>query len=100
MTDFELYIMSLDRFKNRKPVFVFQLDGSENYDNRDVYELHHAWQASASREGYVIVNKQKLAKVLNCVTDDWLIDTNAMDEFNEIESMVNDEVKATIGVVE
>lgn len=55
MNEFEKYVMSLDKFKNRKPVFVFQLDENGDYDNRDVYELHHAWTASAQRGGYKLV---------------------------------------------
>lgn len=52
---FEKYVMSLERFKNRRTVFVFQLDENDDYENRDVYDLHHAWQASAQREGYKLV---------------------------------------------
>lgn len=52
---FEKYVMSLRKFKNRKPVFVFQLDENGDYDNRDVYDLHHAWIASAQRDGYKLV---------------------------------------------
>ena len=55
MIEFEKYVMSLEKFKNRKPVFVFQLDENGDYDNRDVYDLHHAWIASAQREGYKLV---------------------------------------------
>lgn len=72
----------------------------EDYAIRDTCELNtawKAWQASANREGYKLVDKKKLAKVLNCVTDDWLIDTGAMNEFKEIESLVADEVESMIG---
>lgn len=55
MIEFEKYVMSLGRFKNRKPVFVFQLDEDGDYDNRDVYDLHHAWIASAQRKDYKLV---------------------------------------------
>ena len=58
-----------------------------------------AWQtakAQAVPEGFVLVNKKDLVKVLNCVTDDWLVDTDSFEEFKKIESLVQDEVNAMI----
>ena len=52
-----------------------------------------AWQAAkAIADGFVVVNKKELAKVLNCVTDNWLIDTDSVEEFKKIESLVQDEI--------
>lgn len=58
----------------------------------------YAWQAKAQAvpEGFVLVNKKDLVKVLNCVTDDWLVDTDSFEEFKKIESLVQDEVNAMI----
>lgn len=52
---FEKYVMSLRRFKTRDPMYIFALDENGDYDLQDVYDLHHAWIASASREGYKLV---------------------------------------------
>lgn len=48
---FENYLKSLHKFNFRKDAFLFCLDDEGNYDLPDVRELHHAWQASSSREG-------------------------------------------------
>lgn len=68
---FEKYVMSLDKFKNRKTVFVFQLDENGDYDNRDVYDLHHAWQASAQHQGYKLVPVETLEESLGwaCIAE-------------------------------
>lgn len=60
------------------------------------------WQAKAQAvpEGFVLVNKKDLVKVLNCVTDDWLVDTDSFEEFKKIESLVQDEVNAMIEALE
>lgn len=61
-----------------------------------------AWQAAKAQavpEGFVLVNKKDLVKVLNCVTDDWLVDTDSFEEFKKIESLVQDEVNAMIDEV-
>lgn len=58
-----------------------------------------AWRAAKAQavpEGFVLVNKKDLVKVLNCVTDDWLVDTDSFEEFKKIESLVQDEVNAMI----
>lgn len=58
-----------------------------------------AWKEAkvqAVPDGFVAVNKKDLVKVLNCVTDDWLIDTDSFEEFKKIESLVQDEVNAMI----
>lgn len=52
---FEGYVLSLSKYKKRSPKFIFDLDENGDYDNQDIYELHHAWQASANREGFVLV---------------------------------------------
>lgn len=57
-------------------------------------------KAQAVPEGFVVVNKKELAKVLNCVTDNWLIDTGSVEEFKKIESLVQDEIDAMFGVQE
>lgn len=62
-----------------------------------------AWQAAKAKavpEGFVLVNKKELAKVLNCVTDNWLIDTGSVEEFKKIESLVQDEIDAMFGAQE
>lgn len=57
-------------------------------------------EAQAVPEGFVLVNKKDLVKVLNCVTDDWLVDTDSFEEFKKIESLVQDEVNAMIEALE
>lgn len=49
-------------------------------------------KAQAVPDGFVAVNKKDLVKVLNCVTDDLLIDTDSLEEFKKIESLVQDEI--------
>lgn len=53
-------------------------------------------KAQAVPESFVLVNKKDLVKVLNCVTDDWLVDTDSFEEFKKIESLVQGEVNAMI----
>lgn len=60
------------------------------------WELWQATKSQAVPEGFVVVNKKDLARVLNCVTDDWLVDTDSFEEFKKIESLVQDEVNAMI----
>ena len=60
------------------------------------WKLWQAAKAQAVPEGFVLVNKKDLVKVLNCVTDDWLVDTDSFEEFKKIESLVQDEVNAMI----
>lgn len=57
-------------------------------------------KAQAVPEGFVVVNKKDLARVLNCVTDDWLVDTDSFEEFKKIESLVQDEVNAMLELQE
>lgn len=65
--------------------------------------VNHGWwmwqaaKAQAVPDGFVAVNKKELAKVLNCVTDGWLIDTDSVEEFKKIESLVQDEIDAMFG---
>ena len=62
-----------------------------------------AWQAATTQavpKGFVLVNKKDLVKVLTCVTDDWLVDTDSFEEFKKIESLVQDEVNAMIEALE
>ena len=67
-----------------------------------LYALQATWKAwreakaQAVPEGFVLVNKKDLVKVLNCVTDGWLVDTDSFEEFKKIESLVQDEVNAMI----
>lgn len=60
------------------------------------WKLWQAATAQAVPEGFVLVEKKDLVKVLNCVTDDWLVDTDSFEEFKKIESLVQDEVNAMI----
>ena len=64
--------------------------------NGAFYGFNQAAKAQAVPEGFVLVNKKDLVKVLNCVTDDWLVDTDSFEEFKKIESLVQDEVNAMI----
>lgn len=69
------------------------------YENRQLNFAWSMWLAAKQQavpKGFVVVNKSDLSKVLNCVTDDWLIDTNSMENFNKIESLILDEVKSMI----
>lgn len=65
---------------------------------QEFYDLgvSHGRTAQAVPDGFVLVNKKDLVKVLNCVTDDWLVDTDSFEEFKKIESLVQDEVNAMI----
>ena len=92
---FEEAIVEKCRFNPRTSFELSDVTG--DYKSDVTYFAWIMWQASASREGYAVVNKKKLAKVLNCVTDEWLIDTDAMNEFKEIELLVTDEVEAMTG---
>ena len=64
--------------------------------NGAFYGFEQAAKAQAVPEGFVLVNKKDLVKVLNCVTDDRLVDTDSFEEFKKIESLVQDEVNAMI----
>lgn len=61
---FEGYVLSLRKYKKRSPKFIFDLDENGDYDNQDIYELHHAWQASANREGFILVPKEPTSKMI------------------------------------
>ena len=81
--------------------FKLKEQASGNMDlNAYVYDfanaIEQAAKAQAVPEGFVLVNKKDLVKVLNCVTDDWLVDTDSFEEFKKIESLVQDEVNAMI----
>ena len=81
--------------------FSLKEQASGNMDLHSyVYEfanaIEQAVKAQAVPEGFVLVNKKDLVKVLNCVTDDWLVDTDSFEEFKKIESLVQDEVNAMI----
>ena len=81
--------------------FSLKEQASGNMDLHSyVYEfanaIEQAAKAQAVPEGFVLVNKKDLVKVLNCVTDDWLVDTDSFEEFKKIESLVQDEVNAMI----
>ena len=83
------------------------VNNTDDEDRKVAYEaLNTGWvmwlrakrdvKAQAVPEGFVLVNKKDLVKVLNCVTDDWLVDTDSFEEFKKIESLVQDEVNAMI----
>lgn len=83
------------------------VNNTDDEDRKVAYEvLNTGWvmwlrakrdaKAQAVPDGFVLVNKKDLVKVLNCVTDDWLIDTDSLEEFKKIESLVQDEVNAMI----
>ena len=70
--------------------FALDLD---MYVDKHTQRSWEAWQAAkAIPNAFVVVNKKELAKVLNCVTDNWLIDTDSVEEFKKIESLVQDEI--------
>ena len=78
-----------------------QLSVEENHTEivdhaNDSLRIWQAAKAQAIPEGFVLVNKKDLVKVLNCVTDDWLVDTDSFEEFKKIESLVQGEVNAMI----
>ena len=95
--------MAIQRIKELALANGFSLkpQASGNMDlNTYVYEFANAIEQAAKTqavpEGFVLVNKKDLVKVLNCVTDDWLVDTDSFEEFKKIESLVQDEVNAMI----
>ena len=67
---------------------------------RQMWSMWQAAKAQAIPDGFVLVNKKDLVKVLNCVTDDWLVDTDSFEEFKKIESLVQDEVNVMIEALE
>lgn len=76
---FEGYVLSLSKYKKRSPKFIFDLDENGDYDNQDIYELHHAWQASANRKGFVLVPKEPSNAMLKASWDN--LDAGGSDEF-------------------
>ncbi len=76
--------------------FALDLDLYVDKHTQTCWEAWQAAKAQAVPEGFVLVNKKDLVKVLNCVTDDWLVDTDSFEEFKKIESLVQDEVNAMI----
>lgn len=83
---FEGYVLSLSKYKKRSPKFIFDLDENGDYDNQDIYELHHAWQASANREGFVLVPKEptvEICKQLSSNLDNAKLIYKAMIEAQE-----------------
>lgn len=96
-------VMDIQKIKELALANGFKLkeQASGNLDlNAYVYDFANAVEreakAQAVPEGFVLVNKKDLVKVLNCVTDDWLIDTDSFEEFKKIESLVQDEVNAML----
>ena len=115
----EALIAEIERFKEEAMKSYVVSCWAESYTNTDPFgyvilenennkvwwmktQAHQLWQfwqaakAQAVPEGFVLVNKKDLVKVLNCVTDDWLVDTDSFEEFKKIESLVQDEVNAMI----
>jgi len=80
--------------------FALDLDMYVDKHTQTCWEAWQAAQAQAVPDGFVAVNKKELAKVLNCVTDNWLIDTGSVEEFKKIESLVQDEIDAMFGAQE
>lgn len=81
--------------------YGFAVDECDEYLHEPTQVAWDSWliglnRAKAVPEGFVLVNKKDLVKVLNCVTDDWLVDTDSFEEFKKIESLVQDEVNAMI----
>jgi len=83
--------------------YGFSVDECDEYLHEPTQVAWDSWliglnraKAQAVPEGFVLVNKKDLVKVLNCVTDDWLVDTDSFEEFKKIESLVQDEVNAMI----
>ena len=76
--------------------FALDLDFYVDKHTQTCWEAWQAAKAQAVPEGFVLVEKKDLVKVLNCVTDDWLVDTDSFEEFKKIESLVQDEVNAMI----
>ena len=81
---------------------VYELIEWDEEYSEALNEINSSWctwqaaKAQAVPEGFVLVNKKDLVKVLNCVTDDRLVDTDSFEEFKKIESLVQDEVNAMI----
>ena len=81
---------------------VYELIEWDEEYSEALNEINSSWctwqaaKAQAVPEGFVLVNKKDLVKVLNCVTDDWLVDTDSFEEFKKIESLVQGEVNAMI----
>ena len=79
---------------------VYELIEWDEEYSEALNEINSSWctwqaaQAQAIPDGFVAVNKKELAKVLNCANDDWLIDTDSLEEFKKIESLVQDEIDA------
>ena len=77
---------------------VYELIEWDEEYSEALNEINSSWctwqaaKAQAVPDGFVVVNKKELAKVLNCVTDNWLIDTDSVEEFKKIESLVQDEI--------
>ena len=89
-----------DSYQNTSPFAHVINDRNEVWWMKtQAHQLWQFWQAAKAQavpEGFVLVNKKDLVKVLNCVTDDWLVDTDSFEEFKKIESLVQDEVNAMI----
>ncbi len=93
------------QFDEETEQFMWRKNNVSDTEVEYVHLMNQRWyawlacaksKAQAVPEGFVLVNKKDLVKVLNCVTDDWLIDTDSFEEFKKIESLVQDEVNAMI----
>ena len=74
---------------------------NKQYSSKRKQHSWDAWLASKNQavpKGYVVVSKCDLAKVLNCVTDDCLVDTGTVEVFNQIESLVAKEINQIFNV--
>ena len=93
------------QFNEETEQFMWRKNNVSDTEVEYVHLMNQRWyawlacaksKAQAVPEGFVLVEKKDLVKVLNCVTDDWLVDTDSFEEFKKIESLVQDEVNAMI----
>ena len=93
------------QFNEETERFMWRKNNVSDTEVEYVHLMNQRWyawlacaksKAQAVPEGFVLVEKKDLVKVLNCVTDDWLVDTDSFEEFKKIESLVQDEVNAMI----
>ena len=93
------------QFNEETEQFMWRKNNVSDTEVEYVHLMNQRWyawlacaksKAQAVPEGFVLVEKKDLVKVLNCVTDDWLVDTDSFEEFKKIKSLVQDEVNAMI----
>lgn len=62
---FEKYLFSTEKFKFRNKNFLFMLDEDGEYEDIPVLEHWNTWQASANREGFVLVPREPTEQLLS-----------------------------------